>query len=69
MKLFYFLKIIFDINISKQTENIKKIILSKKNSKFLRTWFAPHSQTHHKSTALNITYKTLICLGKKSLIP
>jgi hypothetical protein len=34
----YFLKIIFDINTSKQSENIKKIILSRKKiSKFLKT--------------------------------
>jgi ribosomal protein L25 (general stress protein Ctc) len=30
MKFFIFKKIIFDITISKQSENIKKIILSKK---------------------------------------
>jgi hypothetical protein len=29
IKFFYFLKIIFDISISKQFENIKKIILNK----------------------------------------
>jgi hypothetical protein len=29
--IFYFLKIIFDISISKKSKNIKKLILSKKN--------------------------------------
>jgi hypothetical protein len=39
---FYFLKIIFDINISKRFDNIKnKFILSKKKSKFKETRFAP----------------------------
>jgi hypothetical protein len=48
MKLFYFLKIIFNIGISKQSENIrKKFILSKKNSKFLRTRFILRFQAHY----------------------
>ena len=35
IKFFYFLKIIFDINISKQSENIKKKFILKKKLKFL----------------------------------
>jgi hypothetical protein len=38
--IFYFLKkFIFDFNISKRSKNIKKIILSKKNSIFIETPF------------------------------
>jgi hypothetical protein len=45
-KFFYFLKIIFDISISKRSEKIKKkIILSKKKLNFVGTRFAPRSQT------------------------
>jgi len=33
-KIFYFLKIIFDINILKKYKNIKQIISNKKNLKF-----------------------------------
>jgi len=34
---FYFFKIIFNINTSKQFKNIKKFILNKKYSKLLKT--------------------------------
>jgi hypothetical protein len=37
MKFFYFLKIIFDISTSKQSENIKKIHFKQKKLKFLGT--------------------------------
>jgi hypothetical protein len=43
-KLFLF----FKISTSKQSENITKIILSKKKLNFEGTLFAPRSQTHHK---------------------
>jgi hypothetical protein len=58
-KIFYFLKIIFDISTSKRSENIKKkIILSKKKSKFLR----PNTATAdlhviHKRMCINILFE------------
>jgi len=46
---FYFLKIIFEINISKWFENIKNILLQKKkNSNFFGSDFKKHSQTGTK---------------------
>jgi hypothetical protein len=44
-KNIYFLKIIFDINTSKRSENIKKIHFKQKKSKIKGTRFAPRSQT------------------------
>jgi len=64
-EVFSFFKIIFDINTSKRSENIKKNYFKQKTiSKFLGTQFAPHSQT--LSSSIDVICGNLI--KKKSLI-
>ena len=52
--VFYFLKIIFDNSTSKRSENIKKNILSKTNSKFLKTWIVSRYQTLSKKGFMRV---------------
>jgi hypothetical protein len=52
---FYFLKIIFEISTSKRSKTKKKLNFCKKKLIFLKTRFAPRSQTDTKSLCLAYT--------------
>jgi hypothetical protein len=51
MKIFYFLKIIFDISTSKRFKNIKKNYFKQKKLKSFKIWFALRSQTLSKKAS------------------
>jgi len=57
MIIFYFLKIIFNISISKRSKRYKPhLILTKKNLKFDETQVETHSQTLSRGQILNFKF-------------